>query len=249
MCYRPPDQICDNSSDFDLDDVLVIIPVRNEEATIAKVIKDLQDFGLTKIRVVDNGSSDRSEEVATKAGAEVLSESKPGYGQACWQGLQNIPPEIEWILFCDGDGSDDLSCLGSFFSLRSQYDLILGDRRATPQGKAVMTPVQHFGNGLAGWLINLGWGYKYHDLGPLRLIRKSSLSQIAMKDRGFGWTVEMQVRAVEEGLKILEIPVNYRPRQGGKSKISGTISGSIQAGTIILSTLGKLYLSKNSGKR
>jgi hypothetical protein len=152
--------------------------------------------------------------------------------------------EIEWILFCDGDGSDDLRCLPGFFNLRQQADLILGDRRATAEGKAVMTPVQHFGNGLASWLINWGWGYQYHDLGPLRLIRRTSLEQIGMRDRGFGWTVEMQVRAIEEGLKVTEIPVNYRPRQGGKSKISGTILGSIQAGVIILSTLGKLYWSK-----
>ena len=246
MCHNPHSQVVDTS----LDNVLVIIPVRNEEVTIAAVIQDLQTFGLTKIRVVDNGSSDRSAEVAKEAGAEVLFESLAGYGQACWRGLQDIPVEIEWILFCDGDGSDDLSCLPKFFSLQNQYDLILGDRRATPEGKAVMTPVQHFGNSLAGWLINLGWGYQYHDLGPLRLIRKSALDRIGMQDRGFGWTVEMQVRAIEEGFKICEIPVNYRPRQGGKSKISGTISGSIKAGTIILSTLGKLYLSrKKGGKR
>ena len=240
MCYIPHYQNVDTS----LDNVLVIIPVRNEESTIAAVIRDLQSFGLTKIRVVDNGSSDRSAEIAKDAGVEVLYESRSGYGQACWRGLQNMPSKINWILFRDGDDSDDLSCLPQFFGLQKQYDLILGDRRATAEGKAVMTPIQNFGNGLASWLIDLGWGYKYHDLGSLRLIRRSALEQIALQDRGFGWTVEMQVRAIEEGLNIIEIPVNYRPRQGGKSKISGTISGSIQAGIIILSTLGKLYLYK-----
>ena len=232
-----------------LNNVLVIVPVRNEEITIAAVIQNLREFGLYKIRVVDNGSSDRSSIVAKEAGAEVLVEPISGYGQACWRGLQNVPPKIDWILFCDGDGSDDLSCLPKFFSLRSHYDLILGNRRATPAGKAVMTPVQHFGNGLAGWLINLGWGHKYRDLGPLRVIRKSALDKIAMQDRGFGWTVEMQVRAIEENLKICEIPVNYRPRQGGKSKISGTIAGSFKAGTIILNTLGKLYFASVRGER
>ena len=235
--------------DISLNNVLVIIPVRNEEATIAAVIENLQRFGLNKIRVVDNGSSDRSAIVAIEAGAEVLHEPIAGYGQACWQGLQDIPAEIDWILFCDGDGSDDFSCLPQFFDLRKDHDLILGDRRATPAGKAVMTPVQHFGNGLAGYLINLGWGYKYQDLGPLRLIRKSALNKIRMQDRGFGWTVEMQVRAIEEGLNICEIPVNYRPRQGGKSKISGTILGSFQAGMIILTTLGRLYFSFKVGER
>lgn len=242
MCDEPQNQIFETS--FDLCNVLVIIPVRNEEATIAGVIQDLRGFGLTRIRVVDNGSDDRSAAIASNLGAEVLFESQAGYGQACWCGLQAMAREIEWILFCDGDGSDDLNCLPEFFNLRQQADLILGDRRATREGKAVMTPVQHFGNGLASWLINLGWGYQYHDLGPLRLIRRTALEQIGMQERGFGWTVEMQVRAIEEGLKVAEIPVNYRPRQGGKSKISGTILGSIQAGVIILSTLGKLYWSK-----
>ena len=245
MSYPPNRKFIDRY----LNNVLVIIPVHNEEITIVAVIQNLRRFGLNKIRVVDNSSSDRSSIVAKEAGAEVLFEPILGYGQACWTGLQNIPPEIDWILFCDGDGSDDLSCLPEFFSLRSQYDLILGDRRATLAGKAVMTPVQHFGNGLAGWLINWGWGYKYHDLGPLRLIRKSALDKIAMQDRGFGWTVEMQVRAVEEGLNICEIPVNYRPRQGGKSKISGTIIGSFKAGTIILGTLCKLHLVSKVGER
>ena len=239
MCDRTQEQIFETSSD--LCNVIVIIPARNEEMTLAGVIKDLQSYGLNRIRVVDNGSSDRTAEIAVSAGAEVLFEPTPGYGQACWCGLQDIPEDIEWILFCDGDGSDDLDCLPEFISLRDSYDLILGDRRATPKGKAVMTPVQHFGNALSARLINWGWGFEYHDLGPLRLIRRADLERISMQDRGFGWTVEMQVRAVEEKLRIVEIPVNYRPRQGGKSKISGTIVGSFQAGTIILSTLGKLY--------
>ena len=245
MSYQPNYEFIDRY----LNNVLVIVPIRNEETTIAVVIQNLHEFGLYKIRIVDNGSSDCSSVVAKEAGADVLFEPIAGYGQACWAGLQNIPPEIDWILFCDGDGSDDLSCLPDFLNRRSQYDLILGDRRATPAGKAVMTPVQHFGNGLASWLINWGWGYRYHDLGPLRLIRKSALDKIAMQDRGFGWTVEMQVRAIEEGLKICEIPVNYRPRQGGKSKISGTIAGSFKAGVIILTTLGKLYFSLGVRKK
>ena len=224
-----------------MNNILTIIPVRNEEATIALVILSLQTYGLKHIRVIDNGSSDRSATLARQAGAEVLFEPIPGYGRACYCGLQNLPAEIDWILFCDGDGSDDLTCLPEFFRLRDRYDLILGDRRSTPQGKSAMTPVQNFGNTLASWLIALGWGHWYKDLGPLRLIRRSALAKIVMQDRGMGWTVEMQVRAVEEKLRIVEIPVSYHPRQGGKSKISGTVSGSIQAGIVILSTLGKFY--------
>jgi Glycosyl transferase family 2 len=229
-----------------LDRTLVIIPVRNEEMTIASVIRVLQSQGLKHIRVVDNGSTDGSAIMAKVAGAEVIEEPIAGYGQACWTGLQNIPEAIEWILFCDGDGSDDLSQISKFFAQCEQADLILGNRRATAEGIENLTPVQHFGNGLATRLIFWGWGGWYQDLGPLRLIRREALARIGMRDRGFGWTVEMQVRAIEENLRITELPVAYFPRQGGESKISGTWVGSYRAGTVILGTLGRLYGRKLS---
>lgn len=185
-----------------IDDILVIIPVLNEEHTIGDVIRNLQGYGLSHIRVVDNGSSDRSQEVALDCGVEVISESITGYGQSCWRGLQDIPKQVNWILFCDGDGSDDLSCLPSLFKLRDQHDFILGDRRATKQGKSVMTPVQKWGNLLATNLMHLGWGHQYKDLGPLRMIKKKALIDMNMQDRAFGWTVEMQVKAIEMGLRI-----------------------------------------------
>ncbi len=227
-----------------LDDTIAIVPVLNEVNTIAVIVRELQNCGLKQIRVVDNGSNDGSEIAARLAGGEVIKEPVAGYGRACWRGLQALPVGIEWILFTDGDGSDDLSCLPLFFSLRDRYDLILGNRRSTKLGKAAMTPAQNFGNSLATTLIRWGWRYCYRDLGPLRLIKRSALELIQMQDRGFGWTVEMQVRAIECSLAICELPVGYRCRQGGKSKISGTISGSIKAGTIILTTLGKLYLRR-----
>lgn len=229
---------------FDLDTVLTIIPVRNEEATIVAVIHTLQQQGIQHIRVVDNGSTDRSAAQAIAAGATVVRAPRPGYGEACATGLQHIPPKIEWILFCDGDGSDDLSSLPRFFEACSQADFILGNRRATASGRRAMTPVQNFGNRLATVLIRWGWGHRYHDLGPLRLIRRSRLEAMGMRDRGFGWTVEMQVRAIELGLVICELPVGYYRRQGGYSKISGTLSGSLQAGSIILTTLGTLYVRR-----
>ena len=235
----------ESTSGFSLHRILVLIPVLNEEATIGNVVRDLRSRGLTHIRVVDNGSSDRSIEMAQAAGAEVLQEPIPGYGRACWRGLQDVPPDIDWILFCDGDGSDVLDPLDDFWeAAASGADFILGNRRATAEGRSHMTPVQNFGNGLATTLIRFGWGESYGDLGPLRLIRRSALDDIQMRDRGFGWTVEMQIRAAELGLKIVEIPVGYRQRQGGRSKISGTIRGSFQAGRIILSTVGNLYLQR-----
>ncbi len=243
MQLRPPILPRSDSypADRDLDQVLAIIPVLNEATTLAGVIENLRQQGITQIRVVDNGSQDQSVAIAQNAGAEVMLEPIAGYGRACWRGLQNLPSQTQWILFCDGDGSDDLSELPQFFAAMTEADFILGNRRATVAGRSAMTPVQNFGNGLATRLIDWGWGYHYHDLGPLRLIRRSALEAIQMQDRGFGWTVEMQVRAVELGLTIMEIPVGYRRRQGGRSKISGTLSGSLQAGRVILTTLGQLY--------
>ena len=225
--------------------IQVIIPALDEEATIADVVGALRGLGLTRIRVVDNGSRDATAERAGEAGAEVVLEARAGYGQACWTGYQTLADEVEWVLFCDADGSDDLTDVARLIAAaEGGADFVLGDRRARAQSRRVMTPVQQFGNGLATRLMRWGWGQRYGDLGPLRLIRRSLLERIAMEDRGFGWTIEMQVRAVEEGARIVELPVGYVRRQGGRSKISGTIKGSVQAGTIILATLGKLAVRR-----
>jgi len=229
-----------------LDEIQVVIPALDEAATIGGVVSELKRQGLSRIRVVDNGSSDETAQRAQKAGAIVVYESLPGYGRACWTGLQNLPKEIEWILFCDADGSDVLEELPRFFKCAQQADFVLGNRRASESGRCALTPVQNFGNWLTGSLIRIGWGADFSDLGPLRLIRRRALDQIAMEDRGFGWTVEMQVRAVEEKLRICEVPVSYRDRQGGTSKISGTLKGSAKAGAVILGIVGKLYLRKFS---
>lgn len=230
-------------------DIVAIIPVLNEEATIATVIRQLQSHGLEHICVVDNGSGDRTPVLAEEAGATVLHEPQRGYGQACLRGIDStLATEADWILFCDGDGSDDLSDLPNLLALRSEYDFILGNRRGTEAGRSQLTPVQNFGNWLATRLIRLGWGFRFEDLGPLRLIRRESLEQLAMANQDFGWTVEMQAKAADHhrksGLRICERSVNYLPRQGGQSKISGTIRGSIKAGRAILGTLASLYWQK-----
>ena len=223
----------------------VIIPALNEEAALPRVLHELRELGLERIRVVDNGSRDKTAEVAAQRGAEVLTESRRGYGAACWRGMADFDDAVEWVLFCDADGSDDLSELPHLFAQAALgADLVLGNRRSLPANRASTTPQQNFGNALATALIELGWGPRYHDLSPLRLIRRAALDRIAMRDRGFGWTVEMQVRAVEEKLRISEVPVRYRRRQGGRSKISGTISGTLRAGSVILSTIGRLWLRR-----
>ncbi|MCF3649314.1 glycosyltransferase family 2 protein [Synoicihabitans lomoniglobus] len=228
-----------------LDSIQVIIPALDEASTIGDVVSELRAQGLTRIRVVDNGSCDATADVARAAGADVLSEPVAGYGQACWTGYQQLDDAVEWVLFCDADGSDDIGDAARMIAAAAKgADFVLGDRRARPEARAVMTPVQRFGNGLATTLMRWGWGQRYGDLGPLRLIRRSLLERINMRDRGFGWTIEMQVRAVEEGARIVELPVGYQRRGGGRSKISGTIRGSVAAGTIILTTLASLWSAR-----
>ncbi len=229
--------------------ILIIIPALNEEQALPGVIRDLQSQGLQHIRVVDNGSTDDTAAVARAAGAEVITEQRRGYGQACWTGSQEaVPDGINWLLFCDADGSDDLSILPDMLAAGDEVPFVLADRRASAESRAQLTPVQNFGNGLASTLIRIGWGAKFHDLGPMRLIRRDVYEEIAMQDRGFGWTVEMQARIAELGIPFREIPMNYRPRQGGTSKISGNLKGSFQAGVIILSTLGSLFLKRPTSR-
>jgi hypothetical protein len=136
-----------------------LIPVRNEAGTIAAVIQELHGQGLVRIRVVDNGSGDGTAAVASAAGAEVLSEERPGYGRACWRGLGGLPPGVRWILFCDGDGSDDLAALPRLLAAATDADLVLGNRLAGAEGRRAMTPLQRFGNRLVTRLIQLGWGH------------------------------------------------------------------------------------------
>ena len=224
--------------------IQVVIPVRNEESTLAHVIGQLQAQGLRRIRVVDNGSSDRSVAIARELGAEVLSEPRPGYGRACWAGCLNLAPDVDWLLFCDGDGGDPIEELPRFLELLPDHDLLVGDRTATAVGRASLTPLQRGGNRLATTLIALGWGFRYRDMGPLRLVRREAFDAMAMADRGYGWTLEMQVRAIELGLRIREVPIAHRPRLAGDSKISGRPGASLQAGSVILFTLGRLWLRR-----
>ncbi|MCP9886931.1 glycosyltransferase family 2 protein [Cyanobium sp. ATX 6A2] len=227
-----------------LDSIQVVIPVRDEQQTLAHVIGQLQSQGLRRIRVVDNGSRDGSAVIALELGAEVLSEPRPGYGRACWRGCGNLDPATRWLLFCDGDGSDPIEELPRFLQLAHHHDLLLGDRTATAAGRAALTSLQHWGNRLATALIALGWGVRYRDLGPLRLVRRSAFEAMGMRDRGYGWTLEMQVRAIELGLRSREIPISHRPRLAGDSKISGRWGASLRAGSVILTTLGRLWLRR-----
>ncbi len=228
----------------DRDNTLVVIPAFNEEKTIGSVVRVLKSLYFENIRVVDNASTDATAERAREAGAAVFSEPKRGYGKACRTGYENVAEDIEWIFFCDADGSDDLAMTPEFLRASRNHSFVLGNRRWSTEGRNAMTVAQNLGNGLATSLIRFGWGFHYYDLGPMRLIRCDALEKINMRDRNYGWTVEMQIRAIEEKLSIYELEVGYYPRKGGRSKISGTVSGTLKAGSKILWTILLFYLRR-----
>lgn len=226
----------------------VVIPALNEEGAIAKVIGDIPRW-VDETVVADNGSSDRTAERARAAGARVVSEPEPGYGGACLAGIAALDaPDV--VVFLDGDYSDHPDEMASLVDpiVMEQADMVIGSRVTGVSEKGSLTLPQRFGNWLATRLIRLIWGHRYTDLGPFRAIRSTALERLRMADRNFGWTVEMQVRAAEEGLKTLEVPVSYRQRIG-VSKVSGTVSGSVKAGVKILYIIARQAALRMVGGR
>lgn len=221
----------------------VVIPAYNEEESIGKVIEDIPGSLVRYIIVCNNGSSDRTAERAKEKGALVVNADQKGYGSACLAGLAHIKelevaPDI--VVFLDGDYSDfpqEMPLLIEPIS-NSSMDMVIGSRALGNMERGSMQPQQVFGNWLATTLIKIFYGYQFTDLGPFRAITYSALEKINMKDRDFGWTVEMQVKAAKMGMKTTEVPVSYR-RRIGVSKVSGTIKGTILAGQKIIWTIFK----------
>jgi glycosyltransferase involved in cell wall biosynthesis len=223
----------------------LIIPAFNEESSIGLVLDSLPTDLLNQVIVVDNASDDHTAAVAAQHGAQVVRENKRGYGSACLKGISQLSLETDIVVFLDGDFSDYPEELPKLLKPISEEgaDLVIGSRMQGKQRPDALLPQAYWGNRLAVFLIRLFWGYRYTDLGPFRAIRNQALKKIAMQDQDFGWTVEMQVKAITRGLKIREVPVCYRKRIG-KSKISGTFSGTVKAGMKILYTIGKYVLSE-----
>jgi len=231
--------------------IAFIIPALNEEAALALMLEGLRAAldaaacAEADIVVVDNGSRDSTASVARKHGARVVSEPRRGYGQACLAGIAALSTDTRIVAFLDADGSDDPKDLRRLLTplLESQADLVLGSRTAAAKKSGVFTPQQAFGNWLATGLMRVLFGARYTDLGPFRVIRREALERLIMRDTNFGWTIEMQIKAHRSGLKIVEVPVNYRKRIAGESKISGNFVGTVRAGWKILWTIAKYGLS------
>lgn len=226
--------------------IKVIIPAYNEEGSVAKVIAAIPKNLVHEIIVVNNASTDATEARAKAAGATVLTELKKGYGSACLKGIEyicSLPPaeQPDIVVFIDADYSDYPEEMPELVRpiVAEGYDMVIGSRALGKREAGSMTFPQIFGNWLSTNLLR--WIYKVHftDLGPFRAIKWQQLLAINMQDQDFGWTVEMQVKAAKHGLKCTEVPVNYRKRNAGKSKVSGTIKGTILAGHKILWTIFK----------
>ena len=222
----------------------VIIPVYNEADSIAKVIFDIPRESVRHIIVCDNGSTDNTSAVAREAGAMVVSQPIKGYGNACLKGMEYIAsldrkPDI--VVFLDGDYSDYPEEIPQLIRpiTEKNDDMVIGSRALGVMESGAMMPQQIFGNWLATTLIKKIYNYHFTDLGPFRAIKYDQLLAMEMADKTFGWTVEMQVKAAKMNMKTMEVPVRYRKRIG-KSKVSGTVKGTILAGHKILWTIFKL---------
>ncbi|SNR17550.1 glycosyltransferase family 2 protein [Tenacibaculum jejuense] len=222
--------------------IRVIIPAYNEQDSIPKVIHDIPDI-VEEVIVVNNNSTDNTPENAKKAGATVLSEERKGYGYACLKGINYITSnnlETDIVVFLDGDYSDYPEELVEIIKpiLDKDIDFVIGSRVKRLRESGAMTPQQVFGNWLATFLMKVFFNAKFTDLGPFRAIKFDKLLALDMEDKTYGWTVEMQLKAIKRKYSYVEIPVKYRNRIG-VSKVSGTIKGTILAGVKILSWIFK----------
>lgn len=219
--------------------VAVVMPVLNEAPALPRVLAAIPTW-VGHVIVADNGSTDGSGDIARRAGAIVVREPVRGYGAACLKALSALPEDVGIVVFMDGDASDDASDMTNLIEpIRGgEADLVIGSRVLGQREDGALTPQQVFGNALACTLIRLLWGVRFTDLGPFRAISRDALDRLAMADRDYGWTVEMQVRAAKLRLRCREVPVRYR-RRIGTSKVSGTLRGVVGAGTKILYVIGR----------
>lgn len=219
----------------------VVIPALDEELALPRVLREIPRPLVRRVVVADNGSTDATAEVARAHGAEVVLEPERGYGAACLRALAHLagdPPDV--VVFMDGDYSDhpaELPLLVDPIS-SGDADLVIGSRARGRRERGALSPQQRLGNAIACRALRALYGARYTDLGPFRAIRWETLRTLDMRDRNFGWTVEMQIKAARRAVRAVEVPVSYRARIG-VSKVSGTVRGSVSAGAKILWLLGR----------
>jgi len=224
-----------------MQDIAVIIPALNEQEALPWVLQEIPRPPVRRIIVADNGSTDRTADLARQNGAEVVCEAERGYGAACLKALIHLaadPPDI--VVFLDGDYSDHPDELPSLIDpiTFGDADMVIGSRTRGRSERGALSLQQQVGNAIACRALRLLYGVRYTDLGPFRAIRWETLQALRMQDRNYGWTVEMQIKAAQHGIAYREVPVSYRQRIG-VSKVSGTVRGSVSAGAKILWLLGR----------
>ena len=229
--------------------VVVAIPALNEEASIADVVAGIARAGASRVIVADGGSSDATAARAASAGAQVIAAGK-GYGRACWQATQ-AAKDAEIMVFMDGDGADDPMSLAALIApIRSgAYDFVIGSRARGQREPGSIAWHQIAAGMIAGWAMLALYGVRYTDMCAFRAIRRQPLLDLGMREMGYGWNIEMQMRAARSGLRILEIPVPYHCRTGGTSKVAGSLPGTLRAGLRILTTFCRVATRPTPDRR
>src|SRR5271157_1111121 len=207
--------------------ISVVIPALNEEESIADVVRAVACQNVDEIIVVDNGSTDQTAERAQRAGARVVKEPRAGYGRACRAGVKAIHPDTDIVVFLDGDGSDCPELMDRIVGpiVAGTHEFVIGSRILGNREAESMNAQQVLAGRIAGVLMGLLYGVRYTDMCPFRAIRRDALERLPMREQTYGWNLEMQMRAAQAGLRILEVPADHRRRTGGRSKVSGNLKG------------------------
>src|SRR5437870_2652683 len=226
--------------------VSVIIAALNEEEAIANVAASVPREIADEIIIVDNGSTDRTAEVAAAAGARVVTEPQHGYGRAFRAGLRSLSADCEIVVFLDGDGSDYPEMMNRLVEpiIKGTHDFVISSRTRGRRERGSMNWHQVFAGHMVGFFLRLLYGVRSTDMGPFRAIHRDALQRLKMREETYGWPLEMQMRAARAHLRTLEVPVDYRRRAGGRSKIAGTVVGSIKAASRILFTLARIAVQR-----